>query len=93
MQTQTHTHTHTHTHTLTTEVLVHTLQHGVAIAHVLPAEAPLAAGQEAGAGEPVPGAVGVPGQAALGAGLPVGLTAVQLHLGHAQRRAHVQRLL
>lgn len=54
---------------------------------------PLGGGEVAGALGAVPGAVGVAGQAALGAGLPVDLTAVQRHLRDAQSRAEVQLLL
>lgn len=60
---------------------------------VLPAEAALAVGYVACAQRAVPGAVRVSGQAALGAGFAVSLTAVQLHLGHTCRGAHVQGLL
>lgn len=60
---------------------------------VLPAEAALPVGDVAGAGGAVPGAVGVPRQAALGARLPVRLAAVQPQHGHAHRGAHIQRLL
>ena len=54
---------------------------------------PLGVGQVARAGGAVPGAVGVSGQAALGARLPVHTAAVEGHLGDARVRAHVQLLL
>lgn len=60
---------------------------------VLPAEAPFAVGQVSRAHRSVPGAVRVPGQAALGTGVPVSLAAMQLHQSHAGRRAHIQGLL
>lgn len=61
---------------------------------VLPAEPALAGARPvAGAGSTIPGAVRVPGQAALCTGTAVGLTLVQLQPGHAQPRAHVQHLL
>lgn len=54
---------------------------------------PLGGGKVSGTLGAVPGAVRVPGQAALGAGLPVHLAAVQGHLRDAQSRAQVQLLL
>lgn len=52
---------------------------------VLAAEPALAGARPvAGAGGTVPGAVGVPGQAALRTGTAVRLTLVQLQPGHAQ---------
>ena len=54
---------------------------------------PLSVGQVARAGGAVPGAVGVPGQAAVGAGAAVHPAAVQGHLGQAAVRRHVQLLL
>lgn len=54
---------------------------------------PLGSGKVSGTLGAVPGAVRVPGQAALGAGFPVHLAAVQGHLGDAQGRAQVQLLL
>lgn len=59
-----------------------------------PAQAiPLGGGGVAGAGAAVPGAVGVPGQAAVGTGFPVHVTAVQRQVRHAHGRGHVQLLL
>lgn len=61
------------------------LQGGVAVPDVLPAEPALAGARPvAGAGGTVPGAVRVPGQAALCTGTAVGFTLVQPHPGHAQ---------
>jgi len=60
---------------------------------VLAAMAALARGLVVGAGGAVPGAVGIPGQAALSASSAVGLTPVQPYLGHPQAGAHVERLL
>lgn len=54
---------------------------------------PLLGGGVAGAGLAVPGAVGVSGQAAVGAGLAVDVAAVQRQLGQSHRRRHVQLLL
>lgn len=54
---------------------------------------PLGGGKVSGTLGAVPGAVRVPGQAALGAGFPVHLAAVQGHLRDAQSRAQVQLLL
>lgn len=54
---------------------------------------PLSHGEVSGALCPIPSTVGVPGQAAFGAGLSVNLTAMQRHLGHTHIRAHVQLLL
>lgn len=54
---------------------------------------PLGSGKVAGAGSPVPSAIGVPGQAALRAGFPVDVAAVQRKLGDSDRRADVDLLL
>lgn len=55
--------------------------------------APFAGGIEAGAAQPVPGAVGVPGEAAVGASRAVSVTAVQGDLRDPELRADVQLLL
>lgn len=60
---------------------------------VLSAEATFAVRQVPCAHQSVPGAVRVPGQAALGTGVPIRLTAMQLHQSHASRRTHIQGLL
>lgn len=74
--------------------LARTLQGGVAVPDILPAEAALAGARAvAGAGGAVPGTVGVPGQAALCTRTAVGLALVQLQPSHAQARAHIQHLL
>lgn len=78
---------------LTAQILIGTLQHRVSVSDVLPAEAPFAVGQVSRAHGSVPGAVRVPGQAALRAGVPIRLTAMQLHQGHTGRRTHIQGLL
>lgn len=54
---------------------------------------PFARGVEAGTAEAVPGAVRVPGQAAVSTGRAVGLAAVQRDLRQPQLRADVQLLL
>lgn len=54
---------------------------------------PLVAGEESGAGLSVPGAVGVPGQAAVGTVSSVQLAALQRHLGYAHLAGHKQLLL
>jgi len=54
---------------------------------------PLLSEQVRGAGPPVPGAVGVPGQAAVGAGFAVELAAVQGELEQPVGAAHKQLLL
>lgn len=73
--------------------LAQALQGRVAVPDVLAAEAPFAGARPvAGAGGTVPGAVGVPGQAALRTGAAICLALVQLQPGHAQPRAHVQHL-
>lgn len=54
---------------------------------------PLVSQEEPGAGLTVPGAVGVPGQAALGAAVAVELAPLQAQLDHAQRAGHEQLLL
>lgn len=54
---------------------------------------PLVAGEEPGAGLSVPGAVGVPGQAAVGAVSAIQLAALQRHLGYAHLAGHKQLLL
>lgn len=64
------------------------------MSYVLPTEPALAgAGAVAGTGRAIPSTVWVPGQAALSTGTAVSLTLVQLQPGHAQGRAHIQRLL
>lgn len=63
------------------------------MADVLAAVAALTRGLVVGAGGAVPGAVGIPGQAALGTSCTVGLTPVQPHLGHPEAGAHVECLL
>lgn len=78
---------------LTAQILIGTLQHGVSVPDVLSAEAAFAVRQVARAHRSVPGAVRVPGQAALGAGVPVRLAAMQLHQSHAGGRTHIQGLL
>lgn len=78
---------------LTTQVLIGTLQHGVSMSDVLSAEAAFAVCQVPRAHRSVPGAVRVPGQAALGTGVPIGLAAMQLHQSHARRRTRIQGLL
>ena len=50
---------------------------------------PFPRGVEARAAKSVPGTVGVPGQAAVGAGCTVGMATVQRHLGQAMFRAHI----
>lgn len=54
---------------------------------------PFAAGVEARAAESVPGAVGVPGEAAVGAGRAVSVTTVQRDLRDPELGADVQLLL
>lgn len=54
---------------------------------------PLCSRKVARAGGAVPGAVGVSGQAALGAGFPVNVTAVQRQLGHPHHGTDVELLL
>lgn len=54
---------------------------------------PAYGGHVGAAGVSVPGAVGISGQAALGAGLPIQLTLVQAQLGHTFPGAHKQPLL
>lgn len=78
---------------LTSQVLVQTLVHRVAVADVLAAIAALARGLVAGAGGAVPGTVGIPGQAAFSTSCAIGLTLVQPYLGHPQAGTHVERLL
>lgn len=79
---------------LTFLALAQALQSRVAMPDVLPAEPALAGARPvASAGSTVPGAVRVPGQAALCTGTAVSLALVQLQPGHAQPRAHVQHLL
>lgn len=58
-----------------------------------PCASPLAAGEEPGAGLSVPGAVGVPGQAALSAAPAVELTPVEAQLDDAELTGHVELLL
>lgn len=50
-------------------------------------------GVVAGAGDAVPGAVGIPGQAAVGTGCTVHVTLVELHLSYHWLGSHVQLLL
>lgn len=79
---------------LTFPALAQALQGRVAVPDVLPAEPALAGARPVvGAGGTIPGAVWVPGQAALCTGTAISLTLVQLQPGHAQPRAHVQHLL
>lgn len=58
-----------------------------------PHPVPLGGGGVAGAGAAIPGTVGIPGEAAVGTGLPVHITAVQGQVGHAYSRGHIQLLL
>lgn len=78
---------------LTTQILIGTLQHGVSVSDVLSAEAAFAVCQVPRAHRSVPGAVRVPGQAALGTGIPIRLAAMQRHQSHARRRTRIQGLL
>lgn len=57
------------------------------------ASVPAHGGHVGAAGVAVPRAVGISGQAALGAGLAVELTLVEAELGHALPGAHKQPLL
>lgn len=75
--------------------LAQTLHSRVAMSDVLSSSEPALAraGAVAGTGSAVPSTVWVPGQAALSTGTAISLTLVQLQPGHAQWRAHIQRLL
>lgn len=79
---------------LTILALAQALQGRVAVTDILPADPALAGARPvAGARGTVPRTVRVPGQAALCTGTAIGLTLVQLQLGHSQPRAHIQHLL
>lgn len=74
--------------------LAQTLQSRVAMSDVLPTNPALAQTRAvAGTRRTIPSTVWVPGQATLSTGTAISLALVQLQPGHAQWRAHVQRLL